>query len=335
MSKRLMWFVLLSALAAAILLSLSLTSPAEAATSHDTSIISKNTHTYLPFSARSLTAEPGAVPTATPTGAPGSWNWLNHLNRFRAMAKLPPVAEELSWSTGAALHSRYMVKTNTVNHGESASSPWYTPEGQAAAQSSNLIGSERVDATDRWALDSWMMAPFHAVGILDPHLARVGFGSYREADGGVQMGGALDVLRGWGELPAGIQFPILWPGPGAVVDLGMFWGETPNPLTSCPGYTSPAGLPLMIQIGPGTAVPDVTAHSFFRGSTPLEHCVFDETDYRNPDGSQQGTGRAILGLRDAIILLPRQPLAANTTYTASVTVNGQTYKWSFTVGNIP
>jgi len=115
----------------------------------------------------------------------------------------------------------------------------------------------------------------------------------------------------------------------------MYWDETPSPLTSCPGYTSPAGLPLVIQVGSGAGVPVVTAHSFMRGNTPLEHCVFDETTYYNPDSSLQGLGRAILSSRDAIVLLARQPLTANTNYTASVTVDGQTHTWSFTVGNIP
>lgn len=324
--------VLLSVLLATSLLAFWLTAPALALSSPDATVVAKKTRVFIPFSPRALAATPNPLPT--PTAKP--WNWLDYLNQFRGLASLPPVIENSSWSTGAALHSRYMVKTNTVSHGEDASNQWYTVEGQAAAQSSNLIGAnDLVETSDRWVLDSWMIAPFHAVGILDPRLRQVGFGSYREPDGGIQVGAALDVLRGLGELPAGIQYPILWPGPGTVVGLRMYWDETPSPLTSCPGYTSPAGLPLVIQVGSGAGVPNVTAHSFLQGSTPLEHCVFDETNYSNPNGSLQGLGRAILSSRDAIILLARQPLAANTTYTASVTVDGRTYTWSFTVGNIP
>jgi hypothetical protein len=74
----------------------------------------------------------------------------------------------------------------------------------------------------------------------------------------------------------------------------------------------------------------VTASSFKYGSTPLEHCVFDETNYTNPASYDQNTGRWILDTRDAIILIPKEPLQVGFTYLVSITTNGQTYSWSFT-----
>ena len=44
-------------------------------------------------------------------------------------------------------------------------------------------------------------------------------------------------------------------------------------------------------------------------------------------------GRQILGSRDAIILMPQQPLVAGQTYTVSITSNGTTYTWSFTASS--
>jgi len=70
-----------------------------------------------------------------------------------------------------------------------------------------------------------------------------------------------------------------------------------------------------------------------QGSTPLEHCVYDETSYTNPDGSDQSLGRSILDARDAIVLIPREPLTPGSSYTVSITVSGQTYAWSFTVSS--
>ncbi len=90
---------------------------------------------------------------------------------------------------------------------------------------------------------------------------------------------------------------------------------------------------IILQIGSGNLTPSVTAHSFTQGTTPLEHCVFDETNYTNPDSSTQSTGRSILNSRDAIVLIPRAPLTAGATYTVSITTNGQTYLWSFGVSN--
>ena len=276
---------------------------------------------YLP-----LIAKPSFL-TPPPPG-----DWLAYVNYYRATANLPPVSEQSDFSAGDRLHARYMVKNDIIEHTEDPTNPWYTQEGYNAAQSSNLAASYEVDRTDEWAIDSWMQAPFHAVGVLDPELLQVGYGSYREADGRLQMGAALDVTRGLTHTPpATMRFPIRWPANGISVPIGQHWGETPDPLTSCPGYSAPAGLPVILQIGLGNVTPDVTAHSFFQGTAPLDHCVFDETSYVNPDSTQQELARDILGSRDAIVLIPRAPLTAGMSYTVSITTNGWTYSWTFSI----
>ena len=296
---------------------------------------------YLPIVIRQPTPTPTATPTvrptptptSTPTSTPPLSGWLAQVNSYRAMAGLPAVTENTSWSYGNWLHGRYMVKNDVIQHSEDPSNPWYTPAGSAAAQASNLTCSYGVDASDEYAVNSWMQAPFHAIGMLDPALLRVGYGSYREADGGLQMGAGLDVIRGLGSIPPSVEFPIRWPSDGTSVPLTRHWGEYPSPLTSCPGYSAPSGLPIILQIGPGNLVPNVTSHSFMRGSAPLDHCVFDETNYANPDSSQQSLGRSILDFRDAIVLVPRDPLTPGASYTVSITANGQAHTWSFTVSN--
>ena len=102
-------------------------------------------------------------------------------------------------------------------------------------------------------------------------------------------------------------------------------------MSACAGYTAPSGLPILLQIGSGAVTPNVTAHSFTQDGAPLDHCVFDETTYVHPDGGTQNTGRNILNARDAIVLIPRQPLAPGATYQVSMTVSGQVYVWTFTV----
>ncbi len=189
-------------------------------------------------------------------------------------------------------------------------------------------------APDSYAIDVWMQAPFHAVGMLDPRLTRVGYGSYREADGKWQMGAALDILRGWGSSVAGVSFPIRWPGDGSTTPLRAFQvGEYPDPLASC-GYSAPTGLPILLFLGTGSLTPNVSGHALWRDGVPVEHCVFDETTYRNPkDSTQESLGRAILNSRDAVVLIPRDPLNPGSRYTVSLTVNGQTYTWSFSVAS--
>lgn len=260
-----------------------------------------------------------------------SSTWLDWVNIHRWIARLPPVYENVEWSQGNVLHARYMVKNDYIGHSEDSGNAWYTAEGDAAARNSDLMVSSLTSATDQYAVDLWMTAPFHAVGIIDPELRTTGYGSYREADGGWQMGAGLDVLRGLGEIPSSVQYPIVWPSNGSTIHLTSYNSEYPDPLTSCPGFTAPAGLPLIVQLGSGNVTPDVTDHSFFRGETPLEHCIFDETNFTHPDGSQQSLARSILNSRDAIILIPRTPLLSGAIYTASITTNGQVISWSFTV----
>jgi len=201
-----------------------------------------------------------------------------------------------------------MVKNDVITHAEDPANPWYTPEGDACGRNANIMVSSSATASDAYAIDVWMQAPFHAVGMLDPRLLRVGYGAYREADGGWQMGAALDVLRGWEGIPEGIAFPIRWPGEGTTTFLRAFEvGEYPDPLAHC-GYSAPAGLPILMLFGTGSFTPSITAHQLLRDGTPVAHCVFDETTYTHPDSAQRSLGRAILNSRDAVVILPRDPL---------------------------
>jgi uncharacterized protein YkwD len=271
----------------------------------------------------------GVAPSGAPRTAPA---WLQQLNNYRSMANLPRLTLNSGWADGGWNHSRYMVKNNEIAHSEDPDNPWYTPEGDQAARSSNLIGSTSIALKDKTAIGLWMQAPFHALGILDPHLQQVGFGSFREQDGGVQMGAALDVLRGRGDQHGGVQYPVTWPADGASIPLSAYTGgEYPNPLAGCPGYTAPAGLPVILQLGSGDRTPNLGEHAFKQGATRLEHCIFDETSYTNPDGDAQSLGRNLLAGRDAVVLIPRNPLTPGKTYTVSITADGDTYTWSFRV----
>jgi hypothetical protein len=265
---------------------------------------------------------------------PPPTDWLGYFNYIRGLGALPALIENPSWSDGCVKHSRYMVKNDVIEHNETPGNPWYTPEGQAAAQSSNLMVSSSMSTTDIDAIDGWMTAPFHGVGMIDPELLQTGFGSYREAIGSWRMGACLDVLRGDGIIPPSVTFPVRWPGSGAGMPYTYFNGsEFPDPLTSCPGYSAPTGPPVYLLVGTGGATINVTAHSFSQGATPLAHCMINETNYSNPNASYQSLGRAVLGGRDAIVIIPRNPLASGASYTVSITNNGATHTWTFSVSS--
>lgn len=262
-------------------------------------------------------------------GAAGGANWLGRVNSYRIATGLWPVRENRLLSAGDRCHAIYIVKNEVLQHGEESGNRFFTPQGSVAAAQSNLFLSEDAADADSWVIDTWMQSPFHAVGLLDPRLRQVGYGSYREPGGAVEIGAVLNVAAGLEETAA--AYPIFWPGNRSTVPLGQHWVGHPSPLQSCPGYVSPSGLPLIIQFGPGDQDPVVAASSLSADGQPLEHCVFSESTYRNPDLDQQGRGRSILAARDAVVLVPRAPLTPGPRYTASITVGGRDYVWSFGV----
>lgn len=257
--------------------------------------------------------------------------WLARVNVYRAMASLPPVVENPRLSRAAFEHARYMVMHGALRHTENPSATWYTRNGAAAAAASNIAGSPSPIEPDSWAVDEWMQGPFHALGILDPALQQVGFGIYRGSTGPIQTGAALDVIRGRRLVPASRVYPVVWPGNGSSVPLTTHTGEYPDPLSGCLGYRAPAGLPLIVQLGSGRAVPRVTGSWITEGTRAIDHCIFDQGSYKNPDAEQQRLGRRILASRNAIILIPRKPLRPGAQYRVVIHVNGRSVVWTFGV----
>jgi hypothetical protein len=268
---------------------------------------------------------------ATTVLAEDTHSWLDRLNLYRATAGLPPVEEDPDLSGAVSEHARYMVRHDEIRHTQNQRRALASLAGAEAAAASVLAGSNSAAAPDIWAVDEWMQAPFHALGLLDPALERVGFGIHRAADGRIQTAAGLDVLRGRSTAAAPGTFPVLWPADGAAVPIGTHTSEYPNPLTSCRGYSAPTGLPVIVQLGSGGVTPQVTASWFVDGTRALEHCIFDETTYRNGNTIDQRLGRGILDARDAIVLVPRAPLRADHAYRVVIDTNGRRIDWTFRV----
>jgi hypothetical protein len=258
------------------------------------------------------------VSPAAPVQASGPW--LDRLNAWRGNAGLLQLGENTTWSQGDYNHSLYMVKDDLVTHYEYPSQPYYSVAGDQAAQNGNIEVRSSTSFTDTQAIDWWMAAPFHALGMMDPRLSSTGFGSYREVKSGWQAGFTLDTLRG--NSFSGGTYPVYFPGNQSSEPLTSYQGgEFPDPLQGCPGYGTPTGLPVFVQVG-GNVATSVTAHAFTAGGTALAHCVLDSS---TPNVGSNLTSRG------AAVLIPQQPLVPGTTYTVALTVNGVPYTWSFTV----
>ena len=246
--------------------------------------------------------------------------WLDRLNQWRGAAGVLPLTENTTWDQGDAAHSLYMVKNQQITHYELSTLPYYTVAGDTAARNGNIEVNSTTSFSDAQSIDWWMAAPFHELGMMDPRLTSTGFGSYREVRSGWQAGFTLDTLRG--NSFTGGTYPVFFPGAGSSVPLTSYnGGEFPDPLTACPGYSAPTGLPITIQVG-GNVATSATASAFTGNGTPLAHCVIDSS---NPS---VGSG---LRTRGAVILIPQSPLQPGVIYAVSLTVNGVPYAWTFNV----
>ena len=231
------------------------------------------------------------------------------------------LTENSTYDSGDAAHALYMVKNDLVTHYETPGVPYYTAAGDAAARASNIYVSSSTSTTDVQAIDWWMGAPFHAMGMMDPRLTQTGFGSYREVKSGWDMGAALNVQSG--NPFTGGGFPVYFPGNGTTEPLTSYSGnEFPDPLQACSGYAVPTGLPVFIELG-GNVTTTATTSSFTGDGVALPHCVID---------SNSPNVGSSLTYRGGVIVIPRAPLVNGVHYTVSLTVNGASYTWSFIVG---
>jgi uncharacterized protein YkwD len=283
-------------------------------------------------------------PTPTPTDVPPTPTaealypaWLGYLNRFRVMGGVAPLSERAALTLGSELHSQYMVVNDAaISHKEDPANPLFNAAGDQAARNGNVFATSMLEADYIWGINFWASAPFHLVPMLAPQLERVGYGNYNEAGGDVAMAAVLDVRSERDTGQDAVTYPLLFPGDGTTTWIGrhnLF--EWPEPLTSCPGYTRPTGPPIVIQLGDGDIVPVVGGSALLMGDTPVETCLFDETNYFNPDAWAQKAGRQILDNQDAIVIMPRRPLIAGETYTVQVEANGQRYTWRFNTVSRP
>ena len=261
--------------------------------------------------------------TTNATEPPG---WLRTISAYRAMAGLAPVREESTWSASVRAHAEYVSVTGLITHYENPTVREFTRAGDEAGRNA-ILGAWTDDRTDRQLIDLWMTAPFHALHVLDPRLERSAFASVHGGESSrFQSVAVLDVGRGRGP-KVRVGAPIAFPGPGARVPLSRFESEYPSPLASCPGFTTPAGLPIVIQF---SAPPTAVEATLAAGGTVVEQCTITPA-YTSSDPDEQATARRLLVQKNAVIILPRQPLDVGTDYTVTVTTNGATATWSFTV----
>lgn len=278
------------------------------------------------------------VPSAA--AAPSSTDWYGELNLLRSMAGLPKVSHVSSWSARNVEHARWMVYNNQILHGATPGTPWYTANADIAGKRSNLSLSTG-HISNRAVIDGWMTVPFHGIGLIDPKLTRVGFGTYYDANTtGFRWGAGLDIFSDGIEpgrtAPPPATYPVVWPKAGSTLHLTSYGGsEIPNPLTHCPGYsTKPAvGVPLYVQFAGSSGLVSQVSLTRMSDGKAMPRCWFDWTNYSNPNTGHQALGRSVLGARNAVVVMGDAPLQVGQRYRLVVVRGGVTASSTFTVGS--
>jgi len=242
------------------------------------------------------------------------------LNSYRAIGSLAPVTLDSNLCKGCQLHANYLT-TNAVSlsavglvaHTESQSMPGYTPNGQLAGENSVIY--EGVTAPQ--AVNNWMQTLYHRLGMMDPNLTRVGFGSqgrYQVMDIGQGR------LRGWLAHDAISVFP--WPGMQNVPT--TYVREIPHPIS----YDYEIGIPITIEFfgmrGMGIGRPAVHLRNLSDGGRELGVYV-------------QSPGHPFLkewDMAQLIAIIPQSPLPPHSVIEVDVDaiVDGGKFnpQWQFT-----
>lgn len=259
--------------------------------------------------------------------------WLTEINYWRKAARVRPVADARAWTLGIKRHLIYLEKTPArylkgkyaSAHTENPASPYYTAAGAKEAASADLAPGDACTATA--ALDVWLAAPFHTVGMLRARLRRVAFAVEPH-----KCYAGLDVIRGLDPSAPAATKPILYPGPGSTTQLLQFGGETPDPTQTCGWQGTQVGLPLIVLL-PKPPPKGITAT--LQGPTGLEStanrqlCIVDEHTYHSSDRVYGPNGVQILRADNAVFLIPLDPLQSGS-YSATVQQPGRaSISWSF------
>lgn len=265
-----------------------------------------------------LNSSPGPKPDTNPQTVQADAigvSAIAQLNNYRAFGSLPPVSLDPRLSIGAQLHANYLA-LNSVSlsqvgldaHVQSNSMPGFTEQGYHAGLNSVIY--EGVTAVT--AIDNWMQTFYHRLGLMDPNLTHVGFGSqgrYQVMDIGQGR------IVGFSALDAISQFP--WP---EMTIEGDYVREIPHPI---PGNFN-VGVPITLEFfgQRGASITNVGA------------ALYDQTG-RELGCYVQYPGKPFLpgwDMQQLICLIPHSPLPQGR-YTVAIdaTVDGLPFpfEWSF------
>ena len=261
--------------------------------------------------------------------------WLVNLNYYRTAAGLKPITEDKILSASVKKHMIYLVKSDPQyfvgaylnRHSENPASPYYTPEG---ARSGNELTSN-TSANAAEAIDSWMQAPFHALGLLREGLKSVGFDmEFNATTGQYEFG--MDIF---GNLKNQRTKMVIFPGKGSFSRQDHFQSESPDSRQACgPNWKNFTGLPLWVSLLTSPP-PQMTAQLITPSGKVLKSsrdlCIVNEKNFITSDRVNGASGKTIITAGHMVLIIPKSSLAPGM-QRVSLTMKGKpTIAWSFKV----
>lgn len=249
-----------------------------------------------------------AIGAATPAGATTAGQAVDFLNQQRTANGIPAsVTVDDYRTTGCHNHNHYMA-VNGIGHGEDPNNEGYTPEGADYTNSGEVVAEGGI----RWSASTnpWDEAPLHQAILFDPRVGKTG---YDESGGFACM--RLEIVFSNPPTPTFFAYT----GNLGPTDV------PPREVVCCEGPYAPQE-----AVGINQGVPTGPNILFFTrgfgfnnhaasysltgpGGNPVEVKFVDSTTQPPPQG--QGYKAFYTGGD----MIPVQPLAAFTDYTATVT----------------
>lgn len=250
---------------------------------------------------------------------------IKNFNRVRESAGLAPCAWSFELSYGCTMHARYLgksgynsFKTLEEYHSEDPKNPYYSKEGDTAARRSDVssFGIER-------SIQLWLDTLYHRIPMLHPGLKTIGTGMWDESVD-TTTPSCLDLHGGLEDVPSKDPVHVVYPAADQTGVEPRFApaGEKPKPV---PGEDERKfGYPVTLTFYTHHKITKAQAKLTAGGQEVACHVSTPEKP-TNPDAR---------ALSNTICLLPKQPLAAQTRYTVSITceVDGKPFakEWAFT-----
>ncbi|NOU93687.1 S-layer protein [Paenibacillus sp. LMG 31456] len=237
---------------------------------------------------------------------PDQLNALAVINDYRVLHGLPSVKYNEQLSASATAHASYLdinkIKQSQTSqdslHSEDPSKDAYigtTPLERAAYFGyTKAVGEDAayISGTDDEAIDALFDAPYHRNPFLNPYIREVGVGKI----------GNYTIIEFGLEPDAGPQLVVSPTEGDRYVPTSFDGNESPDPLSIHPNEVFPIGYPIMAQYY-GSSVDKVkllSSELLDSKKQPVETLV------NTPDNDKN--------LTNAVIIMPRKPLQADSSY---------------------